>query len=95
MLETLRHRGPDDRYIVAGDRYAIGAARLSIVDVEGGRQPLTNEDGTCEWDNAHPNHYGDGLKLCDLGYDFLTRPRKPSQAHENLTAARAVAAAAS
>src|SRR3954468_2687688 len=46
MLDTLRHRGPDDRHIVAGDRFALGTARLSIVDVGGGRQPLTNEDGT-------------------------------------------------
>lgn len=46
MLETLHHRGPDDRHIVSGERFAIGATRLSIIDVAGGRQPLTNEDGT-------------------------------------------------
>ena len=46
MLAVLRHRGPDDEHAIVGDRFAIGARRLSIVDVEGGRQPLTNEDGT-------------------------------------------------
>lgn len=46
MLAALHHRGPDDQHIVSGDRFAIGAARLSIIDVAGGRQPLTNEDGT-------------------------------------------------
>jgi len=46
MLDTLRHRGPDDRYTVAGDEFAIAAARLSIIDVDNGRQPLENEDGT-------------------------------------------------
>jgi asparagine synthase (glutamine-hydrolysing) len=46
MLETLRHRGPDDRFTIAGDDFTIAAARLSIVDVHGGRQPLTNEDGS-------------------------------------------------
>jgi asparagine synthase (glutamine-hydrolysing) len=46
MLDTLHHRGPDDRHIEAGERYAIGATRLSILDVHGGRQPLRNEDGT-------------------------------------------------
>ena len=46
MLETLRHRGPDDRHTIAGEQFAIGAARLSIIDVDGGRQPLTNEDGS-------------------------------------------------
>jgi asparagine synthase (glutamine-hydrolysing) len=46
MLDTMRHRGPDDAHAIAGERFAIGARRLSIIDVEGGRQPLTNEDGT-------------------------------------------------
>jgi asparagine synthase (glutamine-hydrolysing) len=46
MLDTLRHRGPDDSHILSGSDFAIGARRLSIVDVAGGRQPLTNEDGT-------------------------------------------------
>jgi asparagine synthase (glutamine-hydrolysing) len=45
MLGTLRHRGPDDSHIIAGDGFAIGARRLSILDLAGGRQPLTNEDG--------------------------------------------------
>jgi asparagine synthase (glutamine-hydrolysing) len=46
MLAALHHRGPDDQHIVSGDQFGIGVARLSIVDVAGGRQPLTNEDGT-------------------------------------------------
>lgn len=46
MLETLRHRGPDDGFVVSQERFALGARRLSILDIEGGRQPLSNEDGT-------------------------------------------------
>ncbi|HEV8348440.1 MAG TPA: asparagine synthase (glutamine-hydrolyzing) [Vicinamibacterales bacterium] len=46
MLATLRHRGPDDAFVVGGDAFALGARRLSIVDVGGGRQPISNEDGT-------------------------------------------------
>lgn len=46
MLGTLRHRGPDDEHAVGGKDFALGACRLSIVDVEGGRQPVSNEDGT-------------------------------------------------
>jgi asparagine synthase (glutamine-hydrolysing) len=46
MLSTLVHRGPDDGLVVAGDDFSIGARRLSIVDVEGGRQPLSNETET-------------------------------------------------
>src|SRR5262245_23029977 len=46
MLATIRHRGPDDAFIVAGDGFTMATARLSIIDVAGGRQPLRNEDGT-------------------------------------------------
>jgi asparagine synthase (glutamine-hydrolysing) len=46
MLAPLHHRGPDDRHSVSGERFAIGATRLSILDIAGGRQPLTNEDGS-------------------------------------------------
>ena len=46
MLATIRHRGPDDEFMVSGDRFTMAAARLSIIDVGGGRQPLSNEDGT-------------------------------------------------
>src|SRR5688572_343765 len=46
MLGALHHRGPDDQHIVSGGQFGIGVARLTIVDVAGGRQPLTNEDGT-------------------------------------------------
>ena len=46
MLDALHHRGPDDQHVICGDGFAFGAARLSIMDVEGGRQPLTNEDGS-------------------------------------------------
>ena len=46
MLAALVHRGPDDLFTVTGDSFALGARRLSIVDVAGGRQPMANEQGT-------------------------------------------------
>lgn len=46
MLDSLIHRGPDDGFLVAGEHFALGARRLAIVDVHGGRQPLSNEMGT-------------------------------------------------
>lgn len=46
MLTTLRHRGPDDGFIVGGEQFDLGARRLSIIDVAGGRQPMANESGT-------------------------------------------------
>lgn len=46
MLAALAHRGPDDEYAVSGADFSLGTRRLSIVGVEDGRQPLSNEDGT-------------------------------------------------
>src|SRR3954469_18671794 len=46
MAETMRHRGPDDRFAVGGQHFALAARRLSILDVEGGRQPIANETAT-------------------------------------------------
>ncbi|EAW47390.1 asparagine synthase B [Nodularia spumigena CS-584] len=40
MLSTLAHRGPDDIGVIAQDNFVLGHQRLSIVDVEGGHQPL-------------------------------------------------------
>lgn len=45
MVETLRHRGPDDAGQIALPGAGIGMRRLSIIDVQGGRQPFTSEDG--------------------------------------------------
>lgn len=46
MLACLAHRGPDDQHIEGDSRAVIGSRRLSIIDLDTGRQPLTNEDGT-------------------------------------------------
>ncbi len=46
--DTLRHRGPDDRGLHLDPRQRCGLAmtRLSIIDLDGGHQPLSNEDGS-------------------------------------------------
>jgi len=48
MNARLRHRGPDDDGLAIDPEagVALGARRLSIIDVEGGHQPLSNEDDT-------------------------------------------------
>jgi asparagine synthase (glutamine-hydrolysing) len=46
MSELLRHRGPDDDMLISSTGFALAARRLSIVDVEGGRQPVANEAET-------------------------------------------------
>ena len=40
MIATLEHRGPDDRGLFTDGPAALGAARLSIIDVAGGHQPI-------------------------------------------------------
>ena len=46
MQKKLGHRGPDDKGFFATDRVALSHTRLSIIDIEGGHQPLSNEDET-------------------------------------------------
>ncbi len=44
MCDTLAHRGPDDYGVYSDPWVSLGHRRLSIIDLEHGRQPLANED---------------------------------------------------
>lgn len=44
MLASLRHRGPDEFGLYLDEEAALGNARLSIIDLSGGCQPIANED---------------------------------------------------
>jgi len=46
MIAALHHRGPDSTAIYRHERAALAHARLSIIDLESGGQPMSNEDGT-------------------------------------------------
>jgi asparagine synthase (glutamine-hydrolysing) len=46
MTAALAHRGPDDRQVVTGHRFSLGATRLAIVDLDRGQQPVSNERKT-------------------------------------------------
>jgi asparagine synthase (glutamine-hydrolysing) len=46
MLGAIKHRGPDQFGIYSDQIASLGSARLSIIDVAKGRQPICNEDGT-------------------------------------------------
>src|ERR1041385_3954470 len=48
MNGAMAHRGPDDEGVHhdAAGAYALGARRLAVIDVEGGHQPVANEDRT-------------------------------------------------
>ncbi len=44
MTTAIAHRGPDDEQVHIEPGVALGARRLSIIDLAGGRQPIANED---------------------------------------------------
>jgi len=46
MCSALVHRGPDDQGTAQLDHVTLGMRRLSIIDLEGGHQPMHNEDST-------------------------------------------------
>ena len=46
MADAIAHRGPDDESYYKDDDIALGFRRLSIIDLKGGRQPISNEDNT-------------------------------------------------
>ena len=46
MTGLLRHRGPDAEGFFDAPGVALGFRRLSIIDLESGDQPISNEDGT-------------------------------------------------
>jgi len=46
MTNIIKHRGPDDTSYYMDEEAALGFCRLSIIDLEGGRQPIANEEGS-------------------------------------------------
>lgn len=46
MCRTITHRGPDDQGVALKDGVALGMRRLSIIDLAGGHQPISGEDGS-------------------------------------------------
>jgi len=46
MMDTLVHRGPDDASHYINENIGMGFRRLSIIDLQGGRQPMSNEDNS-------------------------------------------------
>lgn len=46
MADSIVHRGPDDDGYYVSGQIGLGFRRLSIIDLAGGHQPLSNEDGT-------------------------------------------------
>jgi asparagine synthase (glutamine-hydrolysing) len=76
MCAQLRHRGPDDEGIHtdASAAVSIGTRRLAIMDVEGGHQPISNEDGTVwvAFNGEIYNHRMLRERLRERGHRFAT-----------------------
>ncbi len=74
MCDAIKHRGPDsDGYHVA-DGVALGMRRLSIIDVSGGQQPISNEDDsiTVVFNGEIYNHRSLRRELESSGHRFRT-----------------------
>ena len=48
MCAAIAHRGPDDEGVFVEGNVGLGIRRLSIIDLAGGHQPISNEDGTVD-----------------------------------------------
>jgi asparagine synthase (glutamine-hydrolysing) len=48
MADTMYHRGPDDEGYYLSGPIGLGFRRLSIIDLQSGHQPVSNEDGTVQ-----------------------------------------------
>jgi asparagine synthase (glutamine-hydrolysing) len=44
MIQSMKHRGPDEEGIYNDGHVGLGSCRLSIIDLAGGKQPIANED---------------------------------------------------
>src|SRR3954469_14917746 len=75
MLDSLRHRGPDDAGRWTEGPVALGNRRLSIIDIGGGHQPMASEDGRVlgVQNGEIYNHLDLHLELQRLGHHFATR----------------------
>lgn len=74
MTDMIVHRGPDDAGVHFADHVGLGFRRLSIIDLEGGHQPLSNEDGSI-WIvfNGEIYNYKQIRRwLLDRGHQFKT-----------------------
>ncbi|MBW4329521.1 amidotransferase 1, exosortase A system-associated [Stakelama sp. CBK3Z-3] len=75
MTEALAHRGPDGAGIWTDTGVALGHRRLSIIDLEGGAQPMATPDGglTISFNGEVYNFAELARELTDMGAHFTTQ----------------------
>jgi asparagine synthase (glutamine-hydrolysing) len=83
MTPTMFHRGPDDEGYLDSGSLALGMRRLSIIDLDGGHQPIFNEDGTVGvvLNGEIYNFREVSERLVGLGHRFGTRSDSEVIAH--------------
>jgi len=74
MMDAQRHRGPDDSGTYSDDGISLGHRRLGIIDLQGGHQPVSNENGDVALVfNGEIYNFRDlRRELEALGHDFST-----------------------
>ena len=75
MLRRIAHRGPDGQGVFLEGRAALGHRRLAIIDLEGGPQPMFNEDGrfVVVFNGEIYNYQSLTEELTAAGHTFATR----------------------
>ena len=75
MTDSIAHRGPDGTGFFQDDHAALGHRRLSIIDVAGGNQPMSNEDGRLQiiYNGEIFNHAQLRPDLERAGHQYQTR----------------------
>jgi asparagine synthase (glutamine-hydrolysing) len=74
MTTALSHRGPDGEGFFTDRHAALGHRRRAIIDREGGKQPMSNEDGSCwiVFNGEVYNHHEIRHQLVGKGHTFRT-----------------------
>lgn len=75
MTKRLSHRGPDGEGVFQDEGCSLGHARLAIIDVKGGHQPITDREGTrtIVYNGEVYNHATLRNQLQAKGYEFKTK----------------------
>ena len=75
MADRIVYRGPDGEGYYVDDQVALGHPRLSIIDLEGGKQPMFNEDGSLAviFNGEIYNFQSLRKELIAAGHTFSTR----------------------
>ena len=75
MMDRIAHRGPDGQGQFLEGPVALGQRRLSIIDLDGGKQPMYNEDGSLVvvFNGEIYNFQALTAELQAAGHTFATR----------------------